>query len=156
LWPETGLYPCPRVNSITFNPAEFPDDDPSATVVLMASISDPNGLVDVARTSLDHLLDGTREQDYQDLPVYFTWDPHDDGSTPDANPGDGIYSTEGETAPAYPDTTQLTVRVSVQDDTGHVGVRDVKLFVCPPEGCGYIFADGFEHGNSDRWDAVVP
>ena len=99
--------------------------------------------------------DQNDEQDYQDLPVYFTWDPHDDGSAPDTNPGDGIYSTRGEAAPAYPDTRTLTIRVGVEDDSGHVGVRDVKLLVCPPEGCAYIFVDGFEGGNTSAWSSTV-
>ena len=143
LWPDSALYPGPRVQSITFDPAEIPDDEPGATVVLTAAISDPNGLADVARTSLDHLIDGAREEHQSDLPVYFAWDPHDDGSTPDANPGDGIYSTSGETGGAYPGTTEVTIRVSVQDDDVHVGVRDVDLFVCPPEGL-VSFVDDFD------------
>ena len=120
LWPTSALHPGPTVHSVNFDPLFLPDNDPSATVVLTSAISDPDGLVNVARTSVDHLLDGIREPAYEDLPVFFTWNPHDDGSTPDAIPGDGIYSTLGETAPAYPDTSELTIRVSAQDDEGHV------------------------------------
>jgi len=156
LWPASALHPGPTVHSINFDPPYLPDNDPSATVVLTSAISDPDGLVNVARTSVDHLLDGIREPAYEDLPVFFTWNPHDDGSTPDAVPGDGIYSTLGETAPAYPDTSELTIRVSAQDDEGHVYVRDVNLFICPSEGCAQIFADGFEGGNTSAWNSVAP
>ena len=73
---------------------------------------------------------------------------------PDANPGDGIYSTSGETGGAYPDTTEVTIRVSAQDDDLNGYVRDVDLFVCPPEGCGFIFVDDFESGNTSAWDSA--
>ncbi len=153
LWPSVALDPGPTVDSISFDPSEIPDNDASATVVLTATISDPDGLADVARTSLDHLLDGTREESGSNLPIFFAWNPHDDGSAPDVNPGDGIYTTEGGTGGQYPDITNLTVRVSAQDDAGHVYVRDVELWVCPQEGCS-IFSDGFEGGDIGAWSSA--
>ena len=150
LWPVDALDPGPTVESITFSPDEIPDNDPSVIVTLEAAITDPDGLADVARTSLDHLIDGTYVGYAADLPVYFTWNPHDDGSPPDVNPGDGIYTTSGVTGGQYPNITNMTVRVSAQDDVGHVFVRDVELWVCPPEGCS-IFSDGFESGHTGAW-----
>lgn len=150
LWPVAGLDPGPTVHSISFDPPEMPDNNPDATVVLMAAITDPDGLANVAGTSLDHLLNGTREEYFSELPVYFTWNPEDDGQPPDAIPGDGIYSSLGETGGRYPTITNGTIRVSAQDDDGHVFVRDVVLFVCPSAGCS-IFSDGFEDGTTGAW-----
>ena len=153
LWPATALDPGPTVESISFDPDEMPDNDPNATVVLTATITDPDGLADIARTSLDHLIAGTQVIYQSDMPVFFTWNPHDDGSSPDASAGDGVFSTSGETAGQYPAITEMTVRVSAQDDGGHVYVRDVELFICPPEGCS-IFSDGFEGGNAGAWSSA--
>lgn len=155
LWPTAALDPGPTVESIAFDPAEVPNDDPTTTVVLTAAITDPDGLADVARTSLDHLLDGTREGYSSNLPVYFHSNPHDDGSPPDVDPGDGVYSTSGVCGGEYPNITRLTVRVSAQDDDGHVYVRDTMLYICPPEGCS-IFSDGFETGTTSSWSNTVP
>ena len=150
LWPVAGLDPGPTVHSISFDPPEMPDNNPDATVVLMAAITDPDGLANVAGTSLDHLLNGTREEFSSELPVYFTWNPQDDGQPPDATAGDGIYSSLGETGGQYPAITNGTIRVSAQDDDGHVFVRDVVLFVCPSAGCS-VFSDGFEDGTMGAW-----
>lgn len=149
-WNSDALDPGPTVESIAFSPDEIPDNDANVVVTLTAAITDPDGLADVARTSLDHLIDGSYGGYVADLPVYFTWNPHDDGSPPDVNPGDGIYSTSGATGGQYPNITNMTVRVSAQDDIGHVYVRDVELWVCPQEGCS-IFSDGFESGHTGSW-----
>ncbi|NQE52231.1 hypothetical protein C5S29_01460 [ANME-1 cluster archaeon GoMg3.2] len=118
----------PVIKSIAFDPPAMPRGDPDAVIVLTSEISDPQGLVDIKRTSTDELVDGRLEH-YGNIPVSFSHAANDIGRTPDQTAGDGIFSSAGTPASKIDELDQMTVRMGVKDASGTVVVADTVLFI---------------------------
>ncbi|OFV68385.1 MAG: Cellulosome anchoring protein, cohesin region domain protein [Candidatus Syntrophoarchaeum caldarius] len=141
----------PTIHNIAFDPTSMPKD-PNARIILTSQISDPQGLADIERTSTDALLDGVLESGNANLPVYFYYDVHDDGSPPDQTADDGVFSTEGQPGGKIDELDRMTVRIGAMDASKTVVVADTILpigeitpaptsapSVTPPEFSGLIF-----------------
>ena len=121
----------PQIESIAFSPVALPRGDADARIVLTTAPSDPQGLADITRVVADELLEGKHVADSANLPAYFYFAPHDDGESPDATAGDGVYSTEGQPGGKISELGAMTVRVGVKDATETVVVADTVLAIGP-------------------------
>jgi len=126
---ELGVVPdAPVIESITFDPASMPTDDPNAKVKVLSKISDPNGLDDIDVVTIDGLLDGIRlPNTISEVPVYFYTDPNDNGDGFDETANDGIYTIAGDPGEKIHETNQMTVRIGAVDKSSTVVVKDVIL-----------------------------
>jgi hypothetical protein len=126
---EQGVVPeAPVIESITFNPAAMPTDDPNAKVKVLSKISDPNGLDDIDDVLIDGLLDGIiLLNDQSEVPVYFYTDPNDNGDAFDETANDGIYTIAGDPGGKLNETDHMTVRIGVLDNNSTLVVKDVIL-----------------------------
>ena len=118
----------PTIHDIAFDPPSMPKDS-NARIILSAKISDPQGLADIERTSTDALLDGVLESSTANLPVYFYYDVHDDGSPPDQTADDGVFSTEGQLGGKIDELDRMTVRIGAMDASKTVVVADTILSI---------------------------
>jgi hypothetical protein len=91
--PDPGAYGAGPIN-----PVSMPRGKADATIVLTATISDPDGLADIKSTTADELLGGVWKDVDVDVPVQFYSAPLDNGAAPDTTAGDGIFSTLGRLA----------------------------------------------------------
>lgn len=119
----------PHIHTIAFDPFTMPRDDPTARVILTSEISDPQGLADIQRIATSELLSGMLASGYGDCPAYFPFVARDDGVSPDAVAGDGIYSSRGEPGSQIDALDQVTIRMGAQDASRTVVVADTTLFI---------------------------
>ena len=125
---QTGVVAdAPVIESITFDPLTMPRGDPDARVTLLAQISDPDGLDDIDEVSTDELVDGVSELGKSEVPVYFYFNARDNGNSPDAVEGDGIFSTRGEPGDRIDELDEVTLRVGAMDMSSTVVVKDAVL-----------------------------
>ncbi|NQE53084.1 hypothetical protein C5S29_05785 [ANME-1 cluster archaeon GoMg3.2] len=119
----------PVIESIAFDPPAMPRGDPDAVIVLTSEISDPQGLADIKRTSMDELVNGRLYGGTTNVPVYFGHAANDVGWSHDQTAGDGIFSTAGKPGGKIDELDQMTVRMGVEDASGTVVVADTVLFI---------------------------
>jgi Tol biopolymer transport system component len=122
----------PIIHSIEINPQTMPVNDPNAIVTLTSQISDLQGLSDLNDCTVDELLDGRLvEKKSTNLPVYFNFDPNDDGNIPDQTADDGLYTSEGEPGDRINEFSSMVVRIGASDFSNNVAVADVILSIGP-------------------------
>lgn len=120
----------PKIQSVSFSPATMPRGDANAQTVLTAKITHPDGPAAIKATDVYELVDGIIKGE-PDVPVQFPFSPLDDGNSPDAVAGDGIYTCVGKPAGKINDLSQMTVRVGVRDVHNRIVIADATLRVDP-------------------------
>ncbi|MCK4824597.1 hypothetical protein KA005_53085, partial [bacterium] len=123
-----AVVDAPLIHNIVFNPRFMPRDDSGSSIILKSKISDPQGLTDIDRTSIDHMIEG-RFRSIQNSPAYLRYAPNDDGNPPDETAGDGIFSAECEPGEMINELDQMTVRVGAMDASKTVVVADTILSI---------------------------
>jgi hypothetical protein len=127
----SSVSDAPFIDSITFSPEEFPRSDPEATLLLLASIGDPDGLADVTNAAVDAMIDGIHSS-YADVPAYFYHSPRDDGESPDETAADGVFTSAASPGEMLDTLDAVTIRVSAMDASKTVTVADTTLTVVEP------------------------
>jgi len=131
----------PVFESITFDPATMPTDDPNAIVLVFSKISDSNGLEDIEEVTIDGLINGEiLLNDISEVPVYFNTDPNDNGDGFDITADDGIFTISGRPGGKINEVDQMTVRIGAIDKSSSVVVKDVILKTKVPKNVQYFFA----------------
>lgn len=123
-----AVVDAPFIHNIVFNPPFMPRNDPESSIILKSKISDPQGLSDIDRTSIDHMIEG-RFSSIQNSPAYLRYAPNDGGNPPDETAGDGIFSAECEPGEMINELDQMTVRVGAMDASNTVVVADTVLSI---------------------------
>ena len=122
----------PTIHNIVFDPPAMPRGDPDARVIVTSEISDPQGLADIERTSIDELVDGRLESS-SNVPVYFYLGYYggtrDEGDWPDETAGDGIFSNAGKPGGKIDELDQMTVRMGAMDASKTVVIADKVLSI---------------------------
>ncbi len=165
----------PNIIEIAFTEPYLWHDD-SAQIGVTVRVSDSQGLANIDTVTLAVLVEG-EEQPIWSMPrkplafpsgdAGSTW-LYDDGTHGDAVAGDGIYSFDAiatrKTDPTVWNTWyshftlphQVGIRIIAEDVDGNATIADTTLWITDVDVNPAIFADGFESGNTDRWDTVVP
>ena len=94
---------------------------------LRASISDPQGVVDIIRTQTNELLAGSNSKSNQNVPVFFYHPVNDAGAPPDQEKGDGIFSSSGQPGGKPEAIADTRIRVAAMDNSYTVVVADAPL-----------------------------
>ena len=123
----------PTIHNIVFDPPAMPRGDPDARVIVTSEISDPQGLADIERTSINELVDGRLEGSSSNVPVYFYLSYYggtrDEGDWPDETAGDGIFSNAGRPGGKIDELDQMTVRMGAMDASKTVVIADKVLSI---------------------------
>ena len=127
----TVLEDAPKIENIMFDPLNMPDNDPDARILAKAHISDKNGLDDIEKISVDEILNGYQNKDFAQIPIFFVYDPNDNGEYGDEVANDGIYTTRGKPGGGIDTVKQMDVRIAVQDYAHTITVADVTIYVGP-------------------------
>lgn len=125
---DSSVSDAPLIDSITFSPEAFPRSDPEATLLLLASISDPDGLADVTNAAVDAMIDGVHSG-YADVPAYFYHSPRDDGESPDEIAADGVFTSSASAGEMLDTLDAVTIRVSAMDASKTITVADTVLTI---------------------------
>ena len=112
----------PLIEQIQVTPSVIPDV-PDARVLLNTKISDPQGTGDIKGLVCNELVEA-RKTSSSYVPVYFRWDPNDQGSEPDLTADDGIFSSEGTTRDIVDQFSEAGIRIGVMDNSWTVVVAD--------------------------------
>lgn len=130
LYSVNGVDDAPVFDSISFEPASMPTNDPNAIILVLSKISDPNGLEDIDNVTIDGLVDGKLiPNDITKVPVYFNTDPNDNGNGFDLTADDGIFTIAGKPGGKINEMDQMTVRIGARDKSSTMVVKDVILSI---------------------------
>ena len=119
----------PVIENIICDPSTMPDNDPDARILVKTYLSDIDGLEDIEKISFDHILNGYKNSDYDQLPVSFAFNPNDNGEFGDETANDNIYTIRGEPGGAISTVKQMDLRIAVQDYSHSITVADITLNV---------------------------
>ena len=118
----------PLIESITFNPAVIPKNNPNAEIILNAKISDPQGPEDIWSVASNEMVDGEKLASSY-VPVWFQWEPKDNGEEPDIVGSDGIYTTLGKPRSIIGDFDRMRLRIGAWDKSLTVVVADTIFYI---------------------------
>lgn len=116
----------PVIENINLDPPYIDTNDAEGRVLLTSRITDPQDNADISRRSLDHILAGDFAS-YSSLPLWFSSPPRDDGTAPDEEAGDNIYTAISKSTGYDSQVSFFTLRVGAQDVDGNVAVADTIL-----------------------------
>lgn len=120
----------PQIDRVLFCPPQFVRTYPDNGVAIKTMVSDPQGLATITGIDLVELINGLEYSLSTDLPLYWEFDPNDNGELGDKLAGDGIFTSP----PSRPGgqinaLNAVTVRISVQDENGNAFLADTVLDV---------------------------
>ncbi len=117
----------PHINSINFSPYAMVRNNTSAKVIMRTALSSPAGLTDLKTVGQAALINGITEGNFSNLPVYFQFQPLDNGAAPDTAAGDGVYATQGVPGGKITQLDGMTYRVGVKNGDKTFVMADVTL-----------------------------
>ena len=123
----------PRIEAMVFDPPISSATSLEAGTVIKASISHPQGKGNIIRVSTNELEDGRTIKDRKLVPLYFYHPASDGGQDPDAQAGDGIFSSRGQAGGDLLATLNFRVRIGAMDKNGSVVVADTTLDGVAPQ-----------------------
>ena len=113
----------PLIENITCDPVVIPKNNPDAEIILKARISDPQGTDDLWNVVSNEMVDGVKTSSSY-VPVWFQWEPKDNGEEPDMTADDGIYTTLGKPRSIIGEFDRMSIRIGAWDKSFTVVVAD--------------------------------